>query len=197
MRWLLSVAVVLCVPSLVLCNPHVDPYDVILFDAGNGSPCVWPEVGETFHITVYLGSLEFASGGIYGIQFGLARTFGASSVTVRNLYTNVGGLSLGDPEVPPGFAMTVGATCVQPNANGVIPLVRLTYVYTGTPGTLTPIPYQGGEGSIFADCENDYFPWASTEELGGATGVGMASPYGCGGSAVRDMTWGSIKALYR
>ncbi|MBM4029152.1 MAG: hypothetical protein FJ280_27705 [Planctomycetes bacterium] len=95
--------------------------------------------------------------------------------------------------------MTTGWPCRYPNSQGLIPFATVTYLYTGPPGTLTPIPYQAGDGGVFANCNNDLRTWDTLwSGPGSVAGIGMEAPYpyGCGGSGVEDMTWGSIKAMY-
>jgi hypothetical protein len=197
MRALLFVTFAACLPSLALCNPGPVP-DVIHFDMGNGGPCIWPSPGDVITVTLYLDRLHWGFDGMYGIQFAIQRTFGGQQLSVSNPYQSVGGLMIGDPEVWPGFAMTCGPSCVHPNPQNVIPFAVIRYLYTGPPGTLTPIPYQAGDGAVYADCDNMIHEWYLDDWLpGGIAGIGMMPPAGCGASAVQDMTWGSIKALYR
>ncbi|MBM4048245.1 MAG: hypothetical protein FJ279_24340 [Planctomycetes bacterium] len=191
MRWLLLAGLLLSSPSLALGNPVV--MDIFAFDFGGGSACIWPQPGETFTVTLLLDQVYDARYGIYGISFLLHRTFGGELLAVHNLYASVGGLVIGNPEVAPGFAMTVGPVCRGATyMGGEIPFATLEYLYTGPPGTITPAPH-GLDGAVFADCDNEIRGWWP----GCVAGVGMIPPAGCGVSAVRDVTWGAIKALYQ
>ncbi len=158
---------------------------------------VCPGINETFNVYVCFDRFG-DGGGMLGAAFMFNRTFGGFKLTQMNLLP---GLDFGDVETD-GWAITAGANCQYPDANGVLVAATCQYLYLGTPGTITVLPHPIDANSA-ADCQNELDFWcvASVLSHGAAGGFGACAAPPDGDcepeSPVEDSTWGGIKALYR
>lgn len=175
----LAIVAMLAVPALAGQNPDIligldkdPPNEVNRYD---------PAMSEMF--SFFLVFRDFGSGGgISGCAFMFERTFGGVYLSTTNL---LGGLTIGTPET--GCSLTA-LECQYPDGNGEVIAAEITYLYTGTPGTVTLVgdPFQG---AITTDCNVDIDVWLDYSHFG----VGQDAPQ----SPVAASSWGSIKALYR
>ncbi len=190
MKHIIALALLIALAAPAAANPVLA--NVVYIDVGDGSNCYCPDPSEAFTITVYISDLEPGLQGIFGIAFMFDRTFSGFKLAQTNL---LGGLDFGDVEVD-GWALTSGGDCVEPDANGLIAVAELTYLYLGTPGLITFMPHPI-DGQSFADCNNDLGEWWVRDQPDGNAGICMEPPGGCGTVPVEDASWGSIKALFR
>ena len=177
-------------------NPDIRIYlDV---DPPFGVHEVHPEPGATFDVYVCLDCFG-EGGGTRGTAFLLVRTFAGFKLSQTSL---LGGLDFGDAETDPGWTLAAGADCVYPDANGVVCVGRLTYLYQGVAGTLDILPHgqdEPGTGREVLDCDFASDFYCVYANLGvsmppnpGESGCDCEPP-----SPVEDATWGGIKSLYR
>jgi hypothetical protein len=179
-------------------NPNIAAY-LVDNATGIGNNQVCPAVNGMFN--VYLCFDRFGEGGgTIGCAFLWTRTFSGFRLSLTNL---LGGLTIGDPEVAPGYAMLSASSLpVYPNADGIVVAATAMYMYIGTPGTLVLGPH-GVDGAKVLDANGvaDYFCVHSVLYPGtsGHFGVCATPPDGdCEPeSAVESSSWGTIKALYR
>jgi len=196
-RLLVALAILaLAVPALAGQNPDIAAY-IVDNATGIGNNQVCPAVNGMFN--VYLCFDNFGEGGgTIGCAFLWTRTFSGFRLSLTNL---LGGLTIGDPEVAPGYAMLSASSLpVYPNADGIVVAATAMYMYIGTPGTLVLGPH-GVDGAKVLDANGvaDYWCVHSVVLNGSAGhfGVCVAPPDGDCASPVERATWGSIKALYR
>ncbi len=97
---------------------------------------VCPNINDTFNVYVCFDRFG-EGGGMLGAAFMFDRTFGGFKLTQTNLLP---GLDFGDVETD-GWAITAGAECQFPDANGVLIAATCQYLYLGTPGTITILPH--------------------------------------------------------
>ncbi len=195
----------LAVPALAGQNPKLGIFLDLDSDTANAVVnTVCPEVNETF--VVYLCFDRFGEDGLggtgveglLGAAFKFDRTFAGFKLLQSNLLP---GLDFGDVEVD-GWAITSGANCQFPDANGVLIGASIQYLYLGAPGTITIVPHPI-DGNSAADCNNELDFWCVhsilSSDVSGNFGVCVEPPDGdCQQlSPVEDATWGGIKALYR
>jgi hypothetical protein len=154
---------------------------------------VHPLADETFDVYVCLDCFG-AGGGARGTAFLLVRTFEGFKVSQTSL---MAGLDFGDAEAD-GWTLAAGANCLYPDADGVVCVGVITYLYLGVPGTLDILPHPGTFNEVL-DCDfaSDFFCVHAN--------LGVSMPpnpgeFGCDcepPAPVEDATWGGIKALYR
>jgi hypothetical protein len=136
-------------------------------------------------IDVYVVAKNFGpGGGALGAAFLFERTFGGFKLAQTNLLP---GLDFGDVEAG-GWAITAGAECQFPDANGYLMLATVQYLYLGTPGTITIVEHPV-DGLVISDCDN----LLDTATVFSNFGVGTDAP----SSPVEASTWSGIKGLYR
>jgi len=158
---------------------------------------ICPDVND--QVLVYVCFDQFGvGGGMLGAAFLFDRTFGGIKLTQTNM---LGGLGFGDVEVD-GWAITAGADCQFPDANGVIVAASVGYLYLGTAGTITLLPHPV-DGAVGSDCDNLFDTWciASIDSHGLSGNFGFCMTPDDGDCIppvpVENATWGSIKSLYR
>jgi len=166
-------------------------------DPNNHVHEIHPNASETFDVYVCLDCFR-AGQGTRGTAFLLVRTFHGFKLAQTSL---LGGLDFGDAEVDPGWTIAAGADCVYPDADGVVCVGVLTYLYLGVPGTLDILPSgQGvpGTGREVLDCDFQSMYYCIHADLGVSMPPNPGEPdCECGPSPVRDTSWGGIKALFR
>lgn len=188
----------LAVPALAVENPLLAIF--LDTDTDTGNPVVnevCPNPNDTF--MVYVCFDRFGDGGgMLGAAFLFDRTFAGFKLAQVNMLP---GLDFGDVETN-GWAITAGADCQYPDANGVLVAASCQYLYLGAPGTITVLPHPIDSNSA-ADCLNELDFWcvASVLSHGAAGNFGVCMPAPDGDcepeSPVENETWGGIKALYR
>jgi len=193
---------VFAVPAVAGQNPNIGMY---LYSTSTG-------VGGTNHAllagvgTVYVCLDTFGPGGGYqGANFRIQEV-GPTVIATTNMFTGVGGLTLGTPNTSPGCSMTTGAVA-YPDGNGVSVLASLLYAGAGA-GSITLISY-GNPPDVplnrnVSDANFQYDQWCvhslAVNGLSGNWGWDPTVPVDgdCEPiSPVESATWGSIKALYR
>jgi len=162
---------------------------------------IHPNASETFDVYVCLDCFgdDPINSGTRGTALLLVRTFQGFKLGQVNL---LGGLDFGDAEVDPGWTLVAGTDCVYPDADGVVCVGVLTYLYLGVPGTLDILPHglvEPGTGREVLDCV--YAPdfYCVHANLGVSMPPNPGEP-DCEcepANPVEDSTWGGIKALYR
>ena len=172
-------------------NPDIRIY--LEADPNNDVHEIHPLANETFDVYVCLDCFG-PGGGTRGTAFLLVRTFAGYKLAQMAL---LGGLDFGDAEVD-GWTIAAGADCVYPDADGVVCVGVITYLYLGVPGTLDVVPHPG-TGSEVLDCDflSDYYCVYAN--------LGVSMPPNPGdpdcdcpdNNPVEDSTWGGIKSLYR
>jgi len=190
--------VAIAIPAVAFENPDLAIFLSADDDTGNEVVNeVCPGVNETF--MVYTCFDRFGDGGgMLGAAFKFDRTFGGFKLTQTNLLP---GLDFGDVEID-GWAITAGANCQYPDANGILVAAACQYLYLGTPGTITITPHPIDLNSA-ADCLNELDFWcvASLDSHGHEGNFGCCAAPADGDCEptvpVEDATWGSIKSLYR
>jgi hypothetical protein len=191
MRIALVLLFTLTLAALALANPYPEPNQVH-FDVGNGSNCIWPNAGDLVTVTVFLD--EFGSSqweGLSSIGFQFYRTFEGFKLSQTNL---LGGPDFGDVEVD-GWMLTSGEDCAEPDADDAIPLGEVVYLYF-YPGLIELLPHPQS-GYIFTYCNDDSDWWVHSETDDYMAGLGMEPPSGCTPTPVSDVTWGTVKAVFR
>jgi hypothetical protein len=172
-------------------NPQIRIY--IDGDPNNMVHEVEPAPGAVFDVYVCLDCFgNQANSGTRGTAFLLVRTFAGFKLAQTALWP---GLDFGDAEVD-GWTMAFDA-CAFPDADGVVCIGMVTYLYNGVEGTLDLAPHPG-TGREVLDCEylsDDYCIYANL-------GVWMPPNPGepdclCEANPVEGATWGGIKSLYR
>jgi len=145
-----------CCSALAAQNPDARIYlDV---DPPNLVHRVDPSPSATFDVYVCVDCFG-QDGGTRGTAFLLVRTFGGFKLAQTAL---LGGLDFGDAEVDPGWTIAAGADCVYPDADGVVCVGVVTYLYTTPGGTLDLLPHgqlNPGTGREILDCnfESDFY----------------------------------------
>lgn len=191
------VVLVMAVPAFAGQNPNLGIYLDLDTGTPEGENYVCPAPNATFDVYVCFDGFG-DNGGMLGAALMFDRTFGGFKLTQTNL---LAGLSFGDVEVD-GWALTNGADCAYPDANGVLVAGVCQYLYLGAPGTITIVDHPV-DANTAADCNNDLDYWCvhSVESHGvsGNLGVCIDAPDGnCEPlSPVEESSWGTIKALYR
>ncbi len=184
-------------------NPHIKIY---LYTTSTGlagtNHRATPAAGSNSSVYVCFDNVW---GGMYGASWKFVEVPGPDYLSSTNQYAGAGGLTIGDPGQGLGCAMTVGASPVYPDANGIIVLARIRYE---TPeeltrgGTITVVAHDT-DGRAVADANNQLDLWCvhsvAFDGLSGNFGWDdSAIPDGdCDIVAVEATTWGAIKALYR
>ncbi len=174
-------------------NPYIGMY-LVDNSSGVGNNQITPPAMTPFN--VYACFDRFGTGGgMLGCSFAFTRTFGGFKLSFQNL---LGGLLIGDPEVPPGCALTSGANPVYPTG-GIIVAAVAQYMYAGSPAGFIQLGGHGTDGRAVADANNLLDFWCIRAiPTSGNFGVCVAPPAGdCPVSPVEESSWGSIKALYR
>jgi hypothetical protein len=172
-------------------NPNIRIY--LEADPNNHIHEIHPEPNATFDVYVCLDCFG-EGGGTRGTAFLLIRTFQGFKLSQTSL---LGGLDFGDAEVD-GWTLAAGQDCVYPDADGVVCVGVITYLYLGVPGTLDLVPHPGTFNEVL-DCDflSDYYCVHAN--------LGVSVPPNPGEpdceceppNPVEDSTWGGIKALYR
>jgi hypothetical protein len=197
MKRLLIAMVIMAFATTAFAGANPDVRIYLDADPNNHIHEIHPLPSETFDVYVCLDCFGENSG-TRGTAFLLFRTFGGFKLAQTAL---LGGLDFGDAEVDPGWTIAAGADCVYPDADGVVCVGVLTYLYTGPEGQLSILPHgqvEPGTGREVLDCDflSDYYC------IHANLGVSMPPEPGdpdceCEPNPVEDSSWGGIKALYR
>ena len=197
-RALLSLLLIafIAVPAFAGQNPDIRIY--LEADPNNHVHEIHPAASTQFDVYVCLDCFG-EGGGTRGTAFLLVRTFSGFKLSQTSL---LGGLDFGDAETDPGWTLAAGANCVYPDADGVVCVGVLNYLYLGVPGTLDIVPHgqvEPGTGREVLDCDflSDFYCIHAN--------LGVSVPPNPGEEdcdceppqPVEDATWGGIKALYR
>jgi hypothetical protein len=198
--------VALAIPAVAGQNRHVGIY-LCTTSTGVGGTNHMPSPAPGVLASVYVCFDQFGQGGgMFGASWAFEEIPGPDYFWTTNLYEAVGGLTIGDPGIPPGCSMVVGPSPVYPGASGIIVLARVRYE---TPdgrrqgGTITIVPSGFPEGGAVMDANNDLDTWCvHSVGYNGLSGNfawdDSAVPDGnCSTAPVEATSWGSIKALYR
>jgi len=199
------------IPAIAGQNPYVGIY-LYTTSTGIGGTNHKASPAPASNTSVYVCFDRFGplgngvGGGMLGASWRFIEVPGPSYLSSTNQYASVGGLTIGDPGVAPGCAMTVGAVPVMPNASGIIVLARIRYetpeaAFRG--GTITVVPH-GTDGRAVADANNALNNWCVHSVIAN----GLSGNFAWDDSLVPDgdcepispvesSSWGSIKALYR
>jgi hypothetical protein len=190
--WCAVVLLIAAVP--VMGNPILE--DVVQLELDDGTNCVWTPF-QAFTIYVSLTHPVEAAEGITEFAFRLDIDAPIGYLMdERSLLTDPGqaiGSVTGD-----GLVCVVPEGCVGPDGQGRILVAAVEYFFTGEPGLIT-LDEHATEDFGFRTCSGEsrwwnYEYWPEPPSIG----VFMEPPEGChGASPVRDMSWGSIKSLYR
>jgi len=140
-------ALVFAVSAFAGENPDIRIY--LDADPNNHIHEIHPDASVTFDVYVCLDCFG-PGGGTRGTAFLLERTFQGFKLSQMAL---LGGLDFGDAEVD-GWTIAAGADCVYPDADGVVCVGVITYLYLGVPGTLDILPHPG-TGNEVLDCNYD------------------------------------------
>ncbi|MFH1689810.1 MAG: FlgD immunoglobulin-like domain containing protein [Candidatus Eisenbacteria bacterium] len=149
------VALTLAAVAVAGQNPNVRLY--IDFDPPNYvHELRAPAVGDTIRLYVVADSLGSDPGdGLWGAAFRVTRDFGGTYLGTVNLL-DPATAPIGDPESVEGIALASGGNCIE---GSVVPIAELTYLYGGTPGTISLLPHSS-DGAVTADCNNDLDTWS-------------------------------------
>jgi hypothetical protein len=154
-----------------------------------------PVASGTFDVYVVLDCFGNGSnGGTRGTAFLLVRTFQGFKLSQTS---QLGGLDFGDAEID-GWTIAAGADCVYPDADGIVIVGIINYLYLGVPGTLDLMPHPGTGRSVL-DCdfaEDDEFCVFANFGVGVDPNPGEGECT-CTPAPVEEETWGGIKGLYR
>ena len=169
-------------------NPIIGDWLYIDFDPPNYVHEVYPELFEVVDAYVMFSTPDFLWDGFTSVNFALSLTPGMGDspsftpllpggIAVGEWYE---GISVASTECMTAFPVTIG---------------RLSFVYQGIPGY------------VAIEDHPDWPRWISNCDEPGLTfyycvywhgGVGVPGVGGdCGVSPVEDVTWGTIKSLYR
>ena len=166
-------------------------------DPNNHVHEIHPDASTTFDVYVCLDCFEPGQG-TRGTAFLLVRTFQGFKLAQTSL---LGGLDFGDAEVDPGWTIAAGADCVYPDADGVVCVGVIQYLYLGVPGTLDILPSglaQPGTGREVLDCDFQSLYYCIHANLGVSMPPNPGEPdCECEPSPVMNTSWGGIKALFR
>ncbi len=103
-----------------------------------------PAVGDTIRLCVVADSLGSDPGdGLWGAAFRVTRDFGGTYLGAVNLL-DPATAPIGDPESVDGIALASGGNCIE---GSVVPIAELTYLYDGTPGTISLLPHSS-DGAV-------------------------------------------------
>lgn len=198
MRQLLTALAIVALAATAFAGQNPDIRIYLDADPNNQIHEIHPNASESFDVYVCLDCFG-AGGGTRGTAFLLVRTFGGFKLAQTSL---LGGLDFGDAEVDPGWTLAAGADCVYPDADGVVCIGVVQYLYTGVAGTLTLLPHglvEPGTGREALDCDfaSDFYCIFAN--------LGVSMPPEPGDPdcdclppvPVEDSSWGGIKALYR
>lgn len=187
MRFITLTWFVLLLAVSAVANPVVP--DGIIIDMGNGTNCVWPEVGETISATIYISpGTVLRQVGMDSVRIRVNRTFGGQ---ILGLTSETGGWHSGDPESASGWYLDM-PYCPPIGPWGFLAVGTVEYMYQGPPGLLIPLVYSPYTDSSWTSCEGSH-PGFQSVLVGG---VGESPPAGCR-TPVDSVSWGVIKALYR
>jgi hypothetical protein len=144
-------ALVFAVSAFAGENPDIRIY--LDADPNNHLHEIHPLASETFDVYVCLDCFG-PGGGTRGTAFLIERTFQGFKLSQTSL---LGGLDFGDAEVD-GWTLAAGADCVYPDADGVVCVGVIQYLYLGVPGYAKILPHPG-TGNEVLDCnfESDYY----------------------------------------
>jgi len=186
------VALAVALPALAVQNPDIRIY--LDADPPNMVHQICPAPDDVLDVFVCLDCFG-PGGGMRGTVFRFIRTFGGIKIAQVNL---LGGLDLGDVDDIQGWSIVAGEDCIHPDENGIVIAARVSYLYTGPPGTLDLAPTPLLPRKV-VDCdytEDDLFCILAN--------LGVCVPPNpgetdcdCGVVPVTAASWGSIKALYR
>jgi hypothetical protein len=174
-------------------NPDIRIY--LDADPNNLVHEVHPPASSTFDVYVCLDCFgeDPVNSGTTGTAFLLIRTFQGFKLAQTRLWP---GLDFGDAEVD-GWTIAL-APCVYPDADGVVCVGVIQYLYLGVPGTLDIVPHPG-TGREVLDCaflSNCYCVWknlgVSVPPNPGEVDCDCPEP-----GPVENMSWGAIKGLFR
>ncbi len=198
------IVVALALPAFAGQNPNLAIFLNTEPD-GSGTNEVCPAPGELFHVYVCFDRFG-PGGGLLRVGFRFDRAFAGFLLEQQSWFP---GIPLGDVEGD-GMEVTAGAECVSPGGNGIVVAARITYLYTGGPGTITVLPHAYGEiADIALDCNYDIDHWcvASVASHGFSGHFGVCAPppgrlTPLDGDCelvvpVEAETWGTIKGIYR
>jgi hypothetical protein len=202
MKRLLIALAIMAIATTAFAGANPDIRIYLDVDPNNMVGEIHPLASETFDVYVCLDCFgdDPVASGTRGTAFFLVRTFQGFKLSQTSL---LGGLDFGDAEVDPGWTLAAGADCVYPDADGVVCVGVIQYLYLGVPGTLDILPHgqvEPGTGREVLDCDflSDYYCVAGN--LGVSVPPNPPEPdCDCpeNGNPVEDSSWGGIKALYR
>lgn len=170
-------------------NPIMGEWLYIDFDPPNYVHEVYPEIFTTVDAYVMFSHPDFLAYGLTAVSFALELTPGmADSPSFTPLLP--GGVAVGEWYT----GITVASTeCVA--TEFPVMVGRLSFVYQGIPGYVAIVDHPDYPRWV-VDCEDpgEVFPYC----VAWNGGVGVPGVDGdCGVNPVKDVTWGTIKSLYR
>ena len=187
----IAVLVLVLAVGSAVANPIVGEWFYVDFDPPNQVHRIDPELMTEFDVYVVLDLTASAMDGFTSISFRLGITPG-TAVPVEFVSLLPGGVSSGDVWEGITLAATECVTSVP------MPVARLTMLYNGIPGDIHIQDHPDYPRWII-DCQEPgqvvpYCVYAS----GGIGRDPDTAPLGdCGGNPVLEISWASIKALYR
>ncbi|MCK4510873.1 hypothetical protein KAW64_03995 [bacterium] len=173
-----------------LANPIIGDWLYIDFDPPNYGHEVYPAAFEAVDAYVMFSTPDFLWSGLTSVSFALEVTPGmGSSYEFTPLLP--GDLAVGDWN----SGITVLSTECVPTTDAPIMIGRLSFVYEGTPGYVAIVDHPDYPRWTM-NCDDPAEPFSYCVCWHG--GVGVPGVTGdCGVSPVEDVTWGTIKSLYR
>jgi hypothetical protein len=196
-RALLSLLLIAFIAVPVMAGENPDVRIFLTVDPPAVISEIHPLASETFDVYVCLDCFG-EGGGTRGTAFLLARTFQGFKLSQMSM---LGGLDFGDAEVDPGWTLAAGADCVYPDANDVVVVGVIQYLYLGVPGTLDILPHgqvEPGTGREVLDCQFASDFYCILGNLGVSVPPNPGEDCPCEPpQPVEDSTWGGIKSLYR
>ena len=192
-RSLIAVVVlVVALPASAAQNPDIRIY--LDADPPNMVHQICPAPDDVLDVFVCLDCFG-PGGGTRGTVFRFIRTFGGVKIAQVSL---LGGLDLGDVDDIQGWSIVTGEDCIYPDENGIVVAARVSYLYTGPPGTLDIAPTATLPRRVL-DCnytDDDLFCILASLGVCMPPNPGEVGCY-CGEVPVKETSWGSVKALYR
>jgi hypothetical protein len=186
-------AAALAAPAFAGQNPHIRIY--LDADPPYFVHEICPEPMTTFDVNVCVDCFG-EGGGIRAFNLVLVRAFGGTKLAQTNL---LGGLDFGDPELD-AWTIAAGAECAYPDENGIVVAARITYLYSGDPGTLDLAPHPDPlAGRHMVDCnfiEDDLYCISANLGVCVPPNPGEPECY-CPTTPAECARWGKIKSLYR
>ena len=170
-------------------NPIIGDWLYVDFDAPNFVHEVYPELFETVDAYVMFSTPGFLWNGLTSVSFALEVTPGmGSSYEFTPLLP--GGVAVGPWD---GGITVLADECVPTD----VPIIigRLSFVYEGTPGYVAIVDHPDYERWVM-NCDDPAQPFPyCVYRHGGVDRPGVDGD--CGVSPVEDISWGTIKSLFR